>query len=243
MKAITRTLIALAAAVTLTSVAAAGSGAAGRAEHHRDAKSLAVSGIRFAPRFPRTGSSTPANPSSARASGGRKARRPSSSGRVSPTAALPVRALSFWARPCADPAPPSRLRSRGLLARGSSWARPRPPSGGKPAKHVVLRVRKDLGCDPGFFFTWDASWGGAFWKETHAGDTIRVWIVDIGRTFLVLEAETSISNSHSSRSRSGRSSSRSASSSPVHALSRLGVATVLRHERPGRLPRPRLLRV
>ena len=29
--------------------------------------------------------------------------------------------------------------------------------GGHAAKHVVLTVREDLGCDPGYFFTWQAS--------------------------------------------------------------------------------------
>ena len=28
--------------------------------------------------------------------------------------------------------------------------------GGRPAKHVVLTVRKNVGCDPGFFYTWRA---------------------------------------------------------------------------------------
>ncbi len=32
--------------------------------------------------------------------------------------------------------------------------------GGRAAKHVVVRVREDVGCDPGFFFTWPAVDGG-----------------------------------------------------------------------------------
>jgi hypothetical protein len=62
--------------------------------------------------------------------------------------------------------------------------------GGRAAKHVAVRVREDVGCDPGFFFTWPASDGGAFWLETMAGDTIRVWIVDVDGTPFVIEAET-----------------------------------------------------
>jgi hypothetical protein len=62
--------------------------------------------------------------------------------------------------------------------------------GGHPAKYVVLTVRKNVGCDPGFFFTWRTGWGGAFWRTTDVGDTIRVWVVPIGGTRLVIAAET-----------------------------------------------------
>jgi hypothetical protein len=62
--------------------------------------------------------------------------------------------------------------------------------GGYPAKHVVVTVREDAGCDPGYFFTWpDVRWG-ALWSATGVGDTIRVWIVDVGSTRLFIEAET-----------------------------------------------------
>ena len=62
--------------------------------------------------------------------------------------------------------------------------------GGLPATHVVLTVREDLGCDPGYFYSWQAMTWGALWPETHVGDTIRVWIIDVGGTLLFLEAET-----------------------------------------------------
>jgi hypothetical protein len=62
--------------------------------------------------------------------------------------------------------------------------------GGRSAMHVVLRVRKDAGCDPGFFFTWRWQTLGAFWHGTDVGDTIRVWIVDVNGTRLFIEAET-----------------------------------------------------
>jgi hypothetical protein len=55
---------------------------------------------------------------------------------------------------------------------------------------VVVRVREDVGCDPGFFFTWAPPDGGAFWLDTLPGDTIRVWIVDVNGTHFVIEAET-----------------------------------------------------
>ena len=69
--------------------------------------------------------------------------------------------------------------------------------GGRPATHVVLRVRKDRGCDPGYFFTWkpsgreglrdDQCWG-ACWMGADVGDTFRVWIVDVDGKRLVLAA-------------------------------------------------------
>jgi hypothetical protein len=62
--------------------------------------------------------------------------------------------------------------------------------GGRPAKHVVLTVREDVGCDPGYFFTWNAEMSGAFWLMTYVGDKINVWIVDIDGKRLVIEAET-----------------------------------------------------
>ncbi len=60
-----------------------------------------------------------------------------------------------------------------------------------PAQHVVLTVREDVGCHPGFFFTWEPPFrGGAMWDTTEVGDTIRVWIVDVDGTRLFIEAET-----------------------------------------------------
>lgn len=62
--------------------------------------------------------------------------------------------------------------------------------GGHPAKHTVLTVRKDVGCDPGFFYSWKDVLGGALWPTTGAGDTIRVWIVAVGGTRLFIAAAT-----------------------------------------------------
>jgi hypothetical protein len=62
--------------------------------------------------------------------------------------------------------------------------------GGRAAKHVVLTVRDDVGCRPGYFFGWQQHREGAFWAETEPGDTIRVWIVDVNGTRLFIEAET-----------------------------------------------------
>jgi hypothetical protein len=62
--------------------------------------------------------------------------------------------------------------------------------GGFPAMYVEFVVRDDVGCDPGFFFIYPTTWGGALWPETVPGDTIRVWIVDLGRTRFFIEGAT-----------------------------------------------------
>jgi hypothetical protein len=62
--------------------------------------------------------------------------------------------------------------------------------GSRASKHVVLTLREDLGCDPGFYYTWDAVFGGALWMTTDLGDTIRVWIVDVDGTRLFIAGVT-----------------------------------------------------
>lgn len=73
--------------------------------------------------------------------------------------------------------------------------------GGRPAHEVVLRIRRDRVCDPGFFFTWKPRWPfnprspdgqcwGACWLRARAGETIRLWIVDVGGKRLAFEAVT-----------------------------------------------------
>lgn len=69
--------------------------------------------------------------------------------------------------------------------------------GGRPATYVVVKVRKDRGCDPGYFFTWqpsgreglrdDQCWG-ACWMGAEVGDTFRVWVVDVEGKRLVIAA-------------------------------------------------------
>jgi hypothetical protein len=101
------------------------------------------------------------------------------------------------ATPC-SPLLPAIGRSPGAVAAAVARApgvhivkRPsRVTVGGRPARFVMVTVRKDLGCDPGFFFTWRTTLGGAFWTETDVGDTIRMWIVDVGGKLLIFEAET-----------------------------------------------------
>ena len=62
--------------------------------------------------------------------------------------------------------------------------------GGRPAQHVALTVRENVGCDPGFFYSWRDVNGGALWPTTGEGSTIKVWIVDVDGTRLFIEAET-----------------------------------------------------
>jgi hypothetical protein len=63
--------------------------------------------------------------------------------------------------------------------------------GGRPAKHVVLIIRRNVGCDPGFFYSWKDEFGGALWTTTAVGDTIRVWIIAVDGTRLFIAAATS----------------------------------------------------
>jgi len=61
--------------------------------------------------------------------------------------------------------------------------------GGLPAKHVVIAVIDELGCDPGYFFSWHQRIGGPFWAGTSVGDMIDVWIVDVHGTRLFIASE------------------------------------------------------
>ena len=61
--------------------------------------------------------------------------------------------------------------------------------GGRPAKLVVLTIREDIGCTPGDFFLWYFDRETARYA-TALGDTIRVWIVDVGGVRVVIEGET-----------------------------------------------------
>ena len=63
--------------------------------------------------------------------------------------------------------------------------------GGHPAKFVWLKVRKQIGCEPGFFYKWEDEQGGELWPWTPAGSTIRVWILDVDGTRLFIAAMTS----------------------------------------------------
>jgi hypothetical protein len=163
--------------------------------------SRSVEGVRFSLRVPRTGWENGPHEQI-----GGKSRTRSlyiSKSTVGPQGA---EALIFWtgfregheAAPCAKLLGSASGRSTtdlaAAVARAPGTKLVRGPTrvtvGGRPAKHVVLTVRKDVGCDPGFFFTWRSQDWGAFWPGTNVGDTIRVWIVDVRGTRLFIEAET-----------------------------------------------------
>jgi hypothetical protein len=57
--------------------------------------------------------------------------------------------------------------------------------GGHPATRIELRVREDLGCDPGFFFGWDELRGGAFWGHA-TPEQVQVWIVEVGAASVII---------------------------------------------------------
>jgi hypothetical protein len=61
--------------------------------------------------------------------------------------------------------------------------------GGSPGAHVAFTVRHDVGCGQGFFYRWRPIEGSS-WRSTEAGDTVRVWLVDVGETRLFIEGAT-----------------------------------------------------
>lgn len=63
--------------------------------------------------------------------------------------------------------------------------------GGYAAKHVVFTVREDVGCDPGFLYTWKDVRMGAFWPGTAVGDTINIWLVRLRGQVLYIEGDAS----------------------------------------------------
>jgi hypothetical protein len=60
--------------------------------------------------------------------------------------------------------------------------------GGRPAKHVVIKVRPDIACPARQFYLWADN--GIFRFATALEQTNRVWIVDLGATRFWIEAET-----------------------------------------------------
>lgn len=103
-----------------------------------------------------------------------------------------------YADPCARLLSPRLGRSAAALAAAVSRAPGTRlitgPSnvtlGGRPAKRLVLAVRRDVGCRPGFFYSWREVRGGALWVSTGVGNTIRVWIVQVGATRLFIAGAT-----------------------------------------------------
>ena len=116
---------------------------------------------------------------------------------------------SQHARPCLlDPSASSTRELAASVATAAGTELVSGPAdvtvGGRAAKQVVVKVAPDafleevtggartgtVGCNPGYFFGWEADDTGAFWQETLPGDTIKVWVVGIAGEMLFIEAAT-----------------------------------------------------
>jgi hypothetical protein len=62
--------------------------------------------------------------------------------------------------------------------------------GGMPAQHVVFTVRRDVGCNPGFFHMWRPIEDGPSWTGIEVGDTVRIWLVEVDGRLLYIEGDT-----------------------------------------------------
>jgi hypothetical protein len=64
--------------------------------------------------------------------------------------------------------------------------------GGRPAKHVVIKLREDIECAPGSYNMWydDDAGSPIFRWATVLGQTNEIWIVDVGGSRVWIEAET-----------------------------------------------------
>jgi hypothetical protein len=212
MKARHAVLVALAAAVTLSSVAAAGLDAAMQRvgttmknppPFAQGRVTRTVEGVRFSFFVPRTGwENGPIGDV------GGKLRTRSLLISKSLVGGQAAEAVVFWtgfrdrnqAAPCATLLGPvidgSTAEIAAAVARAPATKLVTGPTrvtvGGRRATHVVLAVREDLGCEPGYFFTWrprNVCWGGCWLSQSSVGNTIRVWIVDVAGTRLFIGAE------------------------------------------------------
>jgi hypothetical protein len=61
---------------------------------------------------------------------------------------------------------------------------------GVAATRVDLWVSNLSACGRGYFFTWRGGQGGPFWDHPSAGDTITVWIFDLGGGPFIIAAES-----------------------------------------------------
>ncbi|HYZ14353.1 MAG TPA: hypothetical protein VFA08_12230 [Actinomycetota bacterium] len=115
-------------------------------------------------------------------------------------------AIMYWttipgdyANPCVDvlgmPVPRTVAELVAEVADAPGTELLAPPSnvrvGMHRGKHVALLVRKDLGCDPGYFFIWHDMEAGALWPSTEVGHAISIWIVDTGHKPIFIAAVTS----------------------------------------------------
>lgn len=62
--------------------------------------------------------------------------------------------------------------------------------GGRKAVHVEVIVREELGCDPGYFYSWVPKRVGALWVSAGIGVRINVWLVEVDGVLLFIAGET-----------------------------------------------------
>jgi hypothetical protein len=106
--------------------------------------------------------------------------------------------IGVFADPCASvkspPAGPSAAELAAAVAAVPGTDLVSGPSdvivGGHPAKHVVITVREDVGCDASSFYLWYAPRADLARYATELGSTIRVWIVDVNGTLVWIDGET-----------------------------------------------------
>lgn len=56
--------------------------------------------------------------------------------------------------------------------------------------HVEVIVSEELGCDPGYFYSWVPKRVGALWVSAGIGVRINVWLVDVDGVLLFIGGET-----------------------------------------------------
>jgi hypothetical protein len=104
----------------------------------------------------------------------------------------PYASHCFRTRPLPEDASIGELADAVAGARGTDLITgPRDVTvGGRPAKYTEVTVREDVGCDPGFFFTWVPFQFGPLWTASAVGDTLSSWVVDLDGQVLFVAAET-----------------------------------------------------
>jgi hypothetical protein len=62
--------------------------------------------------------------------------------------------------------------------------------GGYPAKHVVIRIRDDIGCPPNTFYLWYGTEPGNARYASATGTTMYVWAIDVNGRTVWIDGET-----------------------------------------------------
>jgi hypothetical protein len=60
---------------------------------------------------------------------------------------------------------------------------------------AAFRVRRNQACQPGYFYRWRPPRSGTSWSGIEVGDTVRIWVVDLGTDRVFIEADTHASAS------------------------------------------------